>query len=75
MHLSISSILSNLALYKNLPLKGLARSLIIAYKDQALREAEKLDSRLAVPSVLFFFLPFLFLILTPLLMPVMAVLG
>lgn len=56
-------------------MEGLARSLIIAYKDQALREAEKLDSRLAVPSVLFFFLPFLFLILTPLLMPVMAVLG
>lgn len=56
-------------------MEGLARSLIIAYKDQALREAEKLDSRLAVPSVLFFFLPFLFLILAPLLMPVMAVLG
>lgn len=56
-------------------MEGLARSLIIAYKDQALREAEKLDSRLAVPSVLFFFLPFLFLILTPLLLPVMEVLG
>lgn len=56
-------------------MEGLARSLVIAYKDQALREAEKLDNRLAVPAVLFFFLPFLFLILTPLLGPVMKALS
>jgi hypothetical protein len=36
----------------------------------ALREAEALESRLAVPTVLFFFLPFMFLILVPLLLPV-----
>lgn len=55
-------------------MESLARMLVLEYKEQALRQAEKLDSRLAVPSVLFFFLPFLFLILTPLLMPVLAVL-
>ena len=53
---------------------ALARSLILEYKEQALRSAESLESRLAVPSVLFFFLPFLFLILTPLLLPVLEVL-
>lgn len=51
-------------------MEGLARTLIIAYKDRALREAEALESRLAVPTVLFFFLPFMFLILVPLLLPV-----
>lgn len=49
---------------------GLARTLIIAYKDRSLREAEALESRLAIPTVLFFFLPFMFLILVPLLLPV-----
>lgn len=53
---------------------ALARSLILEYKEQALRSAESLESRLAVPSVLFFFLPFLFLILTPLVLPVLDVL-
>jgi Flp pilus assembly protein TadB len=52
-------------------MNGLARSLIVEYKDRALREAEALDSRLAVPSVGFFFMPFLFLVLVPLLLPVL----
>lgn len=55
-------------------MESLARMLVLEYKERALREAEKLDNRLAVPSVLFFFLPFLFLILTPLLMPVLDIL-
>ncbi|MBI1299949.1 hypothetical protein GC175_33920 [bacterium] len=55
-------------------MESLARMLVLEYKERSLREAEKLDSRLAVPSVLFFFLPFLFLILTPLLMPVLDIL-
>lgn len=55
-------------------MESLARMLVLEYKERALREAEKLDSRLAVPTVLFFFLPFLFLILTPLLMPVLDLL-
>ena len=55
-------------------MSGLAHTLIVEYKDRALREAEALDSRLAVPSVAFFFLPFLFLILVPLLLPVLNVL-
>lgn len=55
-------------------MQGLARTLIIEYKERALREAEGLDSRLAVPSVLFFFMPFMFLILVPLIQPVMKVL-
>ena len=41
-------------------MEGLARTLIIEYKDKALRGAESLTNRLALPSVLFFFLPFLF---------------
>ena len=52
-------------------MSGLAHTLIVEYKDRALREAEALDSRLAVPSVGFFFMPFLFLILVPLLLPVL----
>ena len=48
-------------------MSGLAHTLIVEYKDRALREAEALDSRLAVPSVGFFFMPFLFLVLVPLL--------
>ena len=55
-------------------MEGLARTLIIEYKDRALREAEALENRLAVPSVLFFFLPFLFLILAPLLVPLLSIL-
>lgn len=55
-------------------MEGLARTLIIEYKDRALRQAEALDNRLAVPSVLFFFLPFMFLLLAPLLIPLMAIL-
>ena len=47
----------------------LAKTLVVEYKDRALRRAEKLDDDLALPSVLFFFLPFLFLMLTPLLVP------
>ena len=53
---------------------ALARTLILEYKELSLRSAESLESRLAVPSVLFFFLPFLFLILTPLVLPVLDVL-
>lgn len=53
---------------------ALARTLILEYKEQSLHSAESLESRLAVPSVLFFFLPFLFLILTPLVLPVLDVL-
>jgi Flp pilus assembly protein TadB len=52
-------------------MSGLAHTLIIEYKDRSLREAEALDSRLAVPSVGFFFMPFLFLVLVPLLLPVL----
>jgi Flp pilus assembly protein TadB len=52
-------------------MSGLAHTLIVEYKDRSLREAEALDSRLAVPSVGFFFLPFLFLILVPLMLPVL----
>ena len=52
-------------------MSSLAHTLIIEYKDRALREAEALDSRLAVPSVGFFFMPFLFLVLVPLLLPVL----
>jgi Flp pilus assembly protein TadB len=55
-------------------MQSLAHTLIVEYKDRALREAEALDSRLAVPSVLFFFLPFLFLMLAPLLLPVIQTL-
>lgn len=55
-------------------MSGLAHTLIVEYKDRALREAEALDSRLAVPSVAFFFMPFLFLILVPLLLPVVGAL-
>ena len=52
-------------------MSSLAHTLIVEYKDRALREAEALDSRLAVPSVGFFFLPFLFMVLVPLLLPVL----
>ena len=56
-------------------MESLSRALILAYKDQALREVEKFESRLAVPSVLFFFLPLMALVLTPLLMPLLQALA
>jgi len=56
-------------------MQRLARTLILTHKERALREAEKLDGRLAVPAVLFFFLPFLIFILAPMLYPVLNVLG
>jgi pilus assembly protein TadC len=52
-------------------MQALAKTLIVQYKDRALREAEALDSRLAIPSVGFFFMPFIFLLLVPLLYPVL----
>ena len=55
-------------------MQQLARSLIVEYKERALREAEQLDGRLAVPAVLFFFMPFLFLLLAPLVYPILEVL-
>ncbi len=54
---------------------SLSRSLILSYKDQALREVEKFESRLAVPSVLFFFLPLMVIVLTPLIVPLMEALA
>lgn len=55
-------------------MESLARTLIIEYKERALREAEALDNRLAVPAVVFFFLPFLFLLLAPLIVPLLKIL-
>ena len=55
-------------------MNALVRTYIVAYEDKALQAAEKLETRLAVPSVLFFFLPLLLLILAPLMMPVLRVL-
>ncbi len=54
---------------------SLSRSLILSYKDQAMREVEKFESRLAVPSVLFFFLPLMVIVLTPLILPLMDALA
>ena len=56
-------------------MQRLAHTLILTHKERALREAEKLDGKLAVPAVLFFFLPFLIFILAPMMYPVLAVLG
>ncbi len=56
-------------------MQRLAHTLILTHKERALREAEKLDGRLAVPAVLFFFLPFLMFILAPMLYPILNVLG
>ncbi len=47
----------------------LANTLIAAYRERALKEAEALDTKLAVPAVVGFFFPFLLLILGPLLIP------
>jgi len=55
-------------------MNALVRTYIVAYEDRALQNAEKLETRLAVPSVLFFFLPLLLLILAPLMLPVLKVL-
>ena len=48
---------------------ALVQTYIVAYQDRSLQEAEKLETRLAVPSVFFFFMPLLFLILVPMLIP------
>ena len=52
----------------------LANTLIAAYRERALKEAEALDNKLAVPAVVGFFFPFLLLILGPLLIPFMEAL-
>ena len=52
-------------------MESLSRSLILSYKDKALRKAEKFESRLAVPSVLFFFLPLMALVLAPMMVPLL----
>jgi len=56
-------------------MQRLAHTLILTHKERALREAEKLDGKLAVPAVLFFFLPFMMFILAPMMYPILAVLG
>ncbi len=56
-------------------MQRLAHTMILTHKERALREAEKLDGQLAVPAVLFFFLPFLIFILAPMMYPVLAILG
>jgi len=56
-------------------MQRLARTLILTHKERALREAEKLDGRLAVPAVLFFFLPFMMFILAPMIYPLLQVMG
>ncbi len=55
-------------------MQALSKTLIVQYKDRAMREAEALDSRLALPSVGFFFMPFVFLLLVPLVYPVLQAL-
>lgn len=52
-------------------MESLSKALILTYRDQALRAAEKFESRLAVPTVLFFFLPLMALVLTPMLLPLL----
>jgi len=56
-------------------MQRLTHTLIIAHKERSLREAEKLDGQLAVPAVLFFFLPFMMFILAPMIYPLLQVLG
>jgi len=56
-------------------MQRLAHTMILTHKERALREAEKLDGRLAVPAVLFFFMPFLIFILAPMMYPILNVLG
>ena len=55
-------------------MNALVQTYIVAYQDKSLQAAEKLESQLAVPSVLFFFLPLLLLILVPMMLPVLRVL-
>lgn len=50
-------------------MEALARTLIIEYKDRALREAEGLDNRLVVPAVLLIFFPMFLVMLAPTLIP------
>lgn len=52
---------------------ALVQTYIVAYQDHSLQEAEKLETRLAAPSVFFFFLPLLMLILVPMLIPLMRI--
>ena len=52
---------------------ALVQTYIVAYQDRSLQEAEKLETRLAVPSVFFFFMPLLFLILVPMLIPLLRI--
>ena len=56
-------------------MQRLAHTLILTHKERALRAAEKLDGQLAVPAVLFFFLPFLIFILAPMMYPILSILG
>ncbi|MCO6451209.1 MAG: type II secretion system F family protein [Caldilineales bacterium] len=55
-------------------MNALVQTYIVAYQDRSLQQAEKLETRLAVPSVLFFFMPLLFLILVPMLLPLLRIL-
>ena len=55
-------------------MEALVQTYIVAYQDRSLQEAEKLDTRLAAPSVFFFFLPLLLLILVPMLIPLLRIL-
>jgi Flp pilus assembly protein TadB len=52
---------------------ALVQTYIVSYQDRSLQEAEKLETRLAVPSVFFFFMPLLFLILVPMLIPLLRI--
>ncbi len=52
-------------------MQKLAEMLVAEYKGKALREAEALENRLAVLSVGFFFLPFLMMLLAPLIFPLL----
>ena len=55
-------------------MERLSRALILEFKEESLREAEALDNRLVVPSVLFFFVPFLFMVMAPLVFPLLGLL-
>jgi len=50
-------------------MEALARTLVIEYKDRAMREAEALDNRLVVPAVLLIFFPMFIVMLAPTLIP------
>ena len=55
-------------------MERLSRALILEFKEESLREAEALDNKLVVPSVLFFFVPFLFMVMAPLVFPLLGLL-